>query len=52
MENAIWTAELLVDLSPGERFAPFTAIEHTFSSLEEAQEWLGIVKIRGASGEG
>jgi hypothetical protein len=49
--NATWTAELLVDLPPDERPAPFTAIEHTFGSLEEAQEWLGISEIRDAGRE-
>ncbi len=41
-ENATWTAELLVDLPPGERPAPFTETEHTFASLEDARQWLGI----------
>jgi hypothetical protein len=40
-ENATWTAELLVDLPPGERPAPFTEPEHTFQSLDEARHWLG-----------
>lgn len=39
-ENATWTAELLVDLPPGERPAPFTETEHTFASLEDARQWL------------
>jgi hypothetical protein len=43
-ENAIWTAELLVDLPPGERPAPFTEPEHSFASLKDAQEWLGITE--------
>jgi hypothetical protein len=41
-ETATWTAELLADLPPGERPAPFTEPEHTFRSLRDAQEWLGI----------
>jgi hypothetical protein len=45
-DNATWTAELLEDLPPEERPAPFTEIEHTFGSLEEAQTWLGIIDIR------
>ena len=45
-DNATWTAELLEDLPPEERPAPFTEIEHTFGSLEEAQKWLGIIDIR------
>jgi hypothetical protein len=40
-EDAPWTAELLVDLPPGERPAPFTEPEHTFASLDEARQWLG-----------
>ncbi len=49
--NATWTAELLMDLPSDERPAPFTEIGHTFSSLEEAQRWLGIAEIRDAGGE-
>ncbi len=41
-ENATWTAELLVDRPPGERPAPFIEPEHTFESLDAAQQWLGI----------
>jgi hypothetical protein len=41
-ENATWTAELLADLPPGERPAPFTEPEHTFASLRDAQLWLWI----------
>jgi hypothetical protein len=50
--NATWTAELLVDLPPGERPTPFTEMGHTFGSLEEAEEWLGIAETRAAGGEG
>jgi hypothetical protein len=50
-DDATWTAELLLDLPPGERPAPFTELEHTFGSLEEAQRWLGDAEIRGADGE-
>jgi hypothetical protein len=42
---ATWTAELLVNLLPKERPAPFTEMEHTFGSLEEAQQWLGGAEI-------
>jgi hypothetical protein len=45
-DNATWTAELLVDLPPEERPAPFTESEHSFRSLKEAQEWLGGAEIR------
>jgi hypothetical protein len=48
--DATWTAELLVDLPPGERPAPFIEVEHTFGSLEEAQHWLGDAEISGAGG--
>jgi hypothetical protein len=40
-DSAAWTAELLVDYTSSERPAPFTAQEHTFTSLEEARQWLG-----------
>jgi hypothetical protein len=49
--DATWTAELLVDLPPGERPAPFIEVEHTFGSLEEAQHWLGGAEIRGTGGK-
>jgi hypothetical protein len=49
-DDATWTAELLVDLPPGERPAPFTEAEHTFGSLEEARQWLGGADIRDAGG--
>jgi hypothetical protein len=45
-DNATWTAELLVDLPPGERPVPFTEAEHTFGSLEEARQWLDDAEIR------
>jgi hypothetical protein len=44
---ATWTAELLIDLPPEERPAPFTNLEHHFGSLEEARAWLGNPVIRG-----
>jgi hypothetical protein len=49
---ATWTAELLIDLPPEERPAPFTDLEHHFSSLEEARAWLGnpVVKGEGSGG--
>ena len=39
---ASWTAELLVDLRPGERPKPFVQAEHEFASLDEACNWLGL----------
>ena len=47
-DNATWTAELLVDLPPEERPAPFTEMEHTFGSLEEARQWLGNPEVPDA----
>ena len=35
--NATWTAELLEDLHPKQRPAPFTEPKHSFGGLEEAQ---------------
>jgi hypothetical protein len=49
--HATWTAELLVNLPPSKRPAPFTETEHTFRSLEEARKWLGGAEIQGPSGE-
>jgi hypothetical protein len=45
-----WTIELLADAPSWKRPAPFTESEHTFRSLEEAQNWLGGAKIRDAGG--
>ncbi len=47
-DSATWAAELLVDLPPEERPAPFTEMEHTFGSLEEARQWLGDAEIPDA----
>ena len=52
IDNATWTAELLLDLPPGERPAPFTEAEHSFGSLKEAQEWLGNAEIRDSGVKG
>ncbi len=49
-ENATWTAELLADLPPGERPAPFIEQEHTFASLRDAQQWLGVPEARERTG--
>jgi hypothetical protein len=49
--NATWTAELLADVYPRRRPAPFTAAEHAFGSLEEAQTWLGGAAIQDAGSE-
>ncbi len=45
-DNVTWTAELLTDVPSWKRPAPFTESEHTFSSLEEARQWLGNPEIR------
>jgi hypothetical protein len=45
--NATWTAELLENVHPRRRPAPFTEAEHTFRSLEEAEVWLGIIGGEG-----
>ncbi len=43
--DATWTAELLFGLPPQERPAPFTALEHSFTSLDEAKAWLGGAEV-------
>ena len=51
-DEATWIAELLVDLAPEERPAPFSEQEHAFGSLDEARMWLGdaeLVAVREAS---
>jgi hypothetical protein len=40
--DATWTAELLEEMLPGARPAPFILAEKTFGSLEEAGKWLGV----------
>jgi hypothetical protein len=49
--NATWTAELLVDVHPRQRPAPFTETEHTFGSLDDAQNWLGGAEIQDSGDE-
>jgi hypothetical protein len=49
--NATWTAELLVDVHPRRRPAPFTEAEHAFGSLEDAQTWFDGAEIHDTSGE-
>jgi hypothetical protein len=48
----IWTAELLENMHPRRRPAPFTEAEHEFGSLDEAKKWLGGAEIRDAGEEG
>jgi hypothetical protein len=40
-DDTIWTVELLMDVDPERRPAPFTELKHSFGSLEEVQKWLG-----------
>ncbi len=49
--DAPWTAELLLDLPFGKMPEPFTAPEHTFGCLEEAQAWLGVTQTRNPAQE-
>jgi hypothetical protein len=39
--KARWSAELLDELSPDQRPAPFTEGEHRFPSFEAICDWLG-----------
>jgi len=41
-----WTAELLEDVPPDHRPAPFTEIEHIFASLEDLCDWLGNPEVK------
>lgn len=50
--RATWTAELLMDVHPRRRPAPFTATEHTLGSLEEAQKWLGGAELQDTETQG
>jgi hypothetical protein len=49
--DSTWSVELLVDLPPDERRAPFTRLEHRFATLEDARQWLG-APAAGAETEG
>lgn len=42
----IWTAELLEDLPPRQRPAPFIKMEHSFSTFEEVCSWLGGPEVK------
>jgi hypothetical protein len=44
-DKPIWTVELLEDLHPRRRPAPFAEPEHSFGSMEEARVWLGNAEI-------
>lgn len=43
-QSAVWTAELLSNVSEGERPKPFSEKEHRFDSLTEACAWLGVAR--------
>jgi len=43
--DTIWTAELLEDLPPSKRPAPFVEMEHSFPTLEDLCAWLGSPQI-------
>lgn len=45
-DQVTWTAELLNDPAPGQWPLPFTQVEHTFRTLEEACAWLGDPEIK------
>ena len=47
--KSVLSAELLVDLPPAARPAPFTKPEHRFATLEEARLWLGAPAVQGES---
>ena len=48
-DDATWTVELLMDVEPERRPAPFTERKHSFGSLEEAQKWLGNAEVLDTS---
>lgn len=47
-----WTAELLEDLPPDQRPAPFTEVEHIFASLEDLCGWLGAPEVKTNNSHG
>jgi hypothetical protein len=49
-KNTFWTAELLEDLLPNQRPAPFAEIEDTFLTLDALCEWLGNPKVTSTFG--
>ncbi|MCJ2080776.1 hypothetical protein [Methylobacterium sp. J-090] len=40
-----WIAQLLKEVPPDQRPAPFSEVEHSFKSLEAVIEWLGNAAI-------
>ena len=44
-DSATWVVELLVNLPPEERPAPFRQQEHTFPTLDDARRWLGPLEL-------
>jgi hypothetical protein len=45
----MWQTELLDEMPPAERPAPFTSQWHTFKSCQAALEWLGIPELTDAT---
>jgi hypothetical protein len=41
-----WTAELLEELPPDRRPAPFTEVEHIFAFLDDLCGWLGDPEVK------
>jgi hypothetical protein len=39
--SSMWSAELLTDLPPPHRPAPFTDTEHQFRTFQDLCDWLG-----------
>ena len=42
----IWTAELLTEVEPQQRPAPFVQMEHRFLKLDEVLAWLGSPEVK------
>ena len=42
IDTPIWIAELLHNLPPENRPAPFAELEHEFATLDQVRAWLGI----------
>ena len=44
--RSIWTAELLTEVEPQQRPAPFVETEHRFRKLEDVLAWLGSPEVK------
>jgi phosphatidylserine/phosphatidylglycerophosphate/cardiolipin synthase-like enzyme len=49
--STVWAAELLEELPPSKRPAPFKDVEHQFQALEELCVWLGSPEVESNFGE-